>query len=130
MFKLVLFSERESSVFSEYSDHWRDDKLYKVALGHSSYASEAGDDIGSCLDSWEWDDECYFEGDLEAQNIEVVSSAQQEVLLPDSEELDLEMELKLKDSSIYRSKEPSVREDYQLLCRLPPSGRSSVESLN
>ena len=130
LFKLVLFSERESSVFSEYSDHWKDDKLYKVALGHSSYASEAGDDIGSCLDSWEWDDECYFEGDLESQNVEAVSSAQQEVLLPDSEELDLEMELKLKDSSIYSSKEPSVTEDYQLLCRLPPSGRSSVESLN
>ena len=46
--------------------------------------------------------------------------------------MDLEAELRLRNSSIYSSayssKEPSVSRDYELVRRLPPSGRSSVES--
>ena len=46
--------------------------------------------------------------------------------------MDIEAELWLRNSSInssaYSSKEPSVSKDYQLIRRLPPSGRSSVES--
>ena len=57
LLKLIGFShgsDRESSIFSEISDHWRDEKPHKVALGHSSSVSELGDDVGSfvgsCLD--------------------------------------------------------------------------------
>ena len=125
------------SGFSEYSDHWRDEKLYKVALVHSANMSEIGDDIGStsgsCLDQWEWDDECYYEADFKCGNVDEQQD-QDEARIPDIKELVLESELSLKDSSIsssaYSSKEPSITSEYQLLCRLPPSGRSSVQSLN
>eukprot|EP00092_Neocalanus_flemingeri_P007267 GFUD01007847.1.p1 GENE.GFUD01007847.1~~GFUD01007847.1.p1 ORF type:complete len:568 (+),score=124.23 GFUD01007847.1:84-1706(+) len=145
LWKLVGFNnlaDRESSILSDYSDNWRDVKPYKVALGHSSTVSEVGDDfgsnVGSCLDPWEWDDECYYEGDFKSQNFEEDSSEQQlphTAWLPDTgEELDLEAELRLRNSSIYSSayssKDSSVTRDFKLIRRLPPSGRSSVESLN
>ena len=63
----------DSSIFSEFSDHWRDEKRYKVALGQSYNMSEVGDDIGSisgsCLDQWEWDDECNYEGDFNVKTL-------------------------------------------------------------
>ena len=81
----------------------------------------------------EWDDECYYEGDFKCGNFD----EQQDQLgerIPDIKELDFESELRLRDSSIsssaYSSKEPSITNEYQLLCRLPPSGRSSVQSVN
>ena len=143
LWKLVGFNnvaDRESSILSEYSDHWRDVKPYKVALGDSSNVSEVGDDfgsiIGSCLDPWEWDDECYYEGDFKSQTLEQDSTEQKvqhTAWLPDTgEELDLESELTMRNSSIYNSayssKESSITKDFQLIRRLPPSGRSSVES--
>jgi hypothetical protein len=113
LLKLIGFthgSDRESSVFSEISDHWRDEKPHKVALGHSSSVSELGDDVGSfvgsCLDHWEWDDECYFEGDFKCQDYEEDPLERQDpykTWLPDGEELDLETELRLRNSSIYSS---------------------------
>jgi len=144
LWKLVGFdnlTDRESSVLSECSDHWRDIKPYKVALGHSSNVSEDGDDIesliGSCLDPWEWDEECYYEGDFKSQTFETYSSEpqiQHTAWLPENgDELDLESELRLRNSSIYSSayssKESSTARDFHMKMRLPPSGRSSVESL-
>ena len=89
------------------------------------------------MDHWEWDDVCYFEGNFKCQDFEEDTSERQDqykAWLSDGEELDLETELRLKNSSIYSSayssKEPSVSRDYQLIRRLPPSGRSSVESSN
>ena len=47
LLKLSGFSDRESSFFSEYSDHWRDQ-----------------------WDQWEWGDECYYEGDFKCENFD------------------------------------------------------------
>ena len=123
LFKLVGFSDRESSIFSDYSDDWRDERVHKVALGLSSATSEVGDEG---LDQWEWEDECYF-------NQEETQQETDDVWLPDPQQLLWEKELELTDSRIYSdrvSSKSSLPEDDKFVCRLPPSGRSSVQSLH
>jgi len=121
LFKLVGFSDRESSIFSDFSDDWRDERRHKLALGLSSAASEVGEDG----DQWEWEDDCYYQEDT--QQIDY------DAWLPQSKQLDWEKTLETKESGIYSDKtasSESVTKDNHFRCRLPPSGRSSIQSLD
>lgn len=106
---------------------------YRTPVLSSNVSECSMDDLaslaGSGLDQWEWDEAAYYISGCEDDSDEriVIDGGQ---WLPDigSTELDLETELRLRDSSMgpYNSARSSLEPE---LGRLPPSGRSSVERL-
>jgi len=106
---------------------------YRTPVLSSNVSECSLDDLaslaGSGLDQWEWDEAAYYIAGCEDDSDErIVIEGDQ--WLPDigSTELDLEAELRLRDSSMgpYNSARSSLEPE---LGRLPPSGRSSVERL-
>jgi len=98
LLRLVGFSDRESSIFSEISDDWRDEKTYKVALGLSSNVSEVDD-----FEHWQWDEDCCFEDDFTNNDFQGSSTECSKVY---------QGSLYFKDQGNYRP---------------PPPGRSSTQ---
>jgi len=60
LLRLVEFSDRESSLYSDCSEDWKDEKLCKVAF-HTSESS----------DQWEWEDECSHDDSEQQSNPDV-----------------------------------------------------------
>jgi len=134
-------STRESSLVSDYSYDFKNDRTLKVYGGYTS--DDLASLIGSQADALEWDEDCFLGDDglgKEVSDLRGLHSA----WLPDfDQELDLESELferrilspspgvfDTKTCSGGRDiKIPSDQRNMKHMPRLPPSGASSVESL-
>ena len=131
-------STRESSLVSDYSYDFKNDRTLRIHGGYTS--DDLASLIGSQADALEWDDDCFLEDDIVGAR-DIVASARHGALLPDyDEELDLESELGLRmmsppESMMMKMMSPPdetmlMRDKLDtMMTRLPPSGCSSVESL-
>ena len=125
-------STRESSLVSDYSYDFKNERQLKLLGGYTS--DDLASLVGSTADALEWDEDCFLDDD-ESDKDEILVSHSAAWLPEYDQELDLESEL-LERRMLSPSPgvtlletELKMRRDMKHLTRLPPSGASSVESL-
>ena len=134
-------STRESSLVSDYSYDFKNDRQLKVYGGYTS--DDLASLIGSQADALEWDEDCFLEDDAIGKDVSDIRGLHSAWLPDYDQELDLESEL-LERRMVSPSpgvvdvrtcpgglemKMTTEQRNMKHLQRLPPSGASSVESL-
>ena len=125
-------STRESSLVSDYSYDFKNERQLKLLGGYTS--DDLASLVGSTADALEWDEDCFLD-DNEGDKDEILVSHSAAWLPEYDQELDLESELlerRMMSPSpgvAVLETELKTRRDMKHLTRLPPSGASSVESL-
>merc|ERR1719322_1828548 len=120
-------STRESSLVSDYSYDFKNDRQLKVYGGYTS--DDLASLIGSQADALEWDEDCFLEDDALGRDVSDIAVRHSAWLPEYNAELDLESELEVRVGSPGINEMVSKISREKMMARFPPSGASSVESL-